>query len=105
MKTLLELLSADRAVSGDVYRAGHTNWSVSYSGALESGEAYLCEDTLRVLSAEGWVRVTPAIPLPPARVEFETEVEHRGVDYGTIVHPALQQFWGKHVKVTVEEIV
>jgi len=104
MKTLLELLSADRAVSGDVYRAYHTDWSVSHSGALESDEAYLCVDTLRLLSAEGWVRVTPAIPLPPKRFEFEATIEQYGIDYGTIVHPGLNQFGHKRVKVTVEEL-
>jgi len=104
MKTILALLLADRAVNNDVYRAYNTNWSVSHSGALGSGEAYLCVDTMSLLSAEGWARVTPAIPLPPARIEFETTVERYGIDSGTITHPTLNQFGHRRVKVTVEEI-
>ena len=105
MKTLLELLVADRAVEGDVYRIGNAKYALTKAGAsLRSGESYLYMDIIGVLSAEGWVRVTPAIPLPPARIEFVTTVERYGIDDGTIVHPGLNQFGHKRVKVTVEEL-
>ena len=104
MKTILALLLADRAVKGDVYRAYNTNWSVSHSGALESGDAYLCVDTMGLISAEGWARVISAIPLPLRRFECETVVL-RERDGGCI-NTSIAINWpiGRRVKLTVEEL-
>jgi len=113
MKTLLELLVADRAVEGDVYRIGNTKWDVTKSGALRSGGSYLCMDTLSILSAISWVRISHEIPLPPMRFDFETEVWHYRLnpnhadDFFVVADPGLKVLHGKgrRVKVTVEEIV
>lgn len=54
--------------------------------------------TLEEAAQYGW------LPQEPLVVEFETTVEHYGLDYGTIDHPLLQQFGRKRVHVTIREV-
>lgn len=109
-KTLADLLREDGAKEGDVYEACGQEWQLDASGELITthGKVMTMSNGYRHnIPADGWKRVNPRMPL---RVEFENEVEYpyecgeHDTTIGAIAAPVLAPFYGKHVKVTVEEV-
>jgi hypothetical protein len=112
-KTLADLLREDGAVEGDVYEACGQKWVLDSTGELITvyGKVMMLSNGHRHnIPADGWKRVSPREPL---RVEFEATFSqidpvpkpslHIGL-YTSAERNALRPFWGKRVKVTVEEV-